>query len=137
MATTPIFPASIKNWALKVQNSDGTNELTFITAGTNGSQIIAINASSTNPGTVTFDVSLKNGATSYLIARFDVLGNSGNANTTYPVDVLRLPNFWFVPYNAEGNRILYLQSGWMLTVKPTSAVTNPYAIDFVAVGGDY
>lgn len=137
MAATPIFPGTIKNWALTIQNSDGTNVLTLATAGANGSQINAINISSTDSTSRDIKLYFSNGVTNFLIATFSVIGSAGNNSSTYPIDALKIPNMFALPYNAEGNRIIYLQSGWSLKVNVTSTVTSAQQIQIVALGGDY
>lgn len=132
VTATPIFPQSVQTAGLAVVNATGTTITTFITAGTNGSKIEWINAvtSDTAINNVTFY--LYNGTTSFPIGVVQVPIGSGNTYSTPPLSIFASVNLPSLTYDANGNKFLYLPSGWSVQVSVLAAVTSAKQLTLTA-----
>ena len=136
---TPIFPQTIQNWAVTIANADASTKKTLLTGGTNGTKVEFLELTSDDSSTRDIIAYLSDGTTDYILGRFNVNANSGNtaAVTTPPYSVLQGGNFPNFPYDNNGNRYLYLKSGWSLKFATQTTVTSGKFIFIKAFGADY
>jgi hypothetical protein len=136
MSFTPnVFPTML-NQPLKglaqILNATGTAQVTVVAAGSNGSKLLNLIASSTDTAAQAIAVSLVRSSTTYLLATTSVAANSGNANGTAPIDLLAIvPN---LPRDQDGQPYLFLNSGDTLVANSAAAVTSGKTI---SVHSDY
>lgn len=136
--STPIFPQTIKNAGVSIANADASALKTLYTAGTNGSRIDALTVAMTDTTLRDIRLWLNNGTTDFLLCTVSVPVSSGNTNAAPPVDVFRSTMVPGLSFDASGNRVLYLQSGWSLKVNCTSTVTSGQTINIICPAvGDY
>lgn len=135
---TPIYPQTIKNWAVTLVNADSTTIKTFLTGATNGSVVEYINVSSTDSAARDIKLYLNDGATNYLLTTISIPANSGNTNALTSIAPLNQTTLWpSVPFNNSGNKFIYVAQGWSLRVAAGAAVTAGTTIALTAHGGDY
>jgi len=135
---TPIYPQTIKNWAVQILPADTTTLKTIVTGGTNGSVVEFVNIASTDSVARDVKLWLNDGTTSYLLMTISIPANSGNTNALTSIAPLNSTTlFGGVPFNNSGNKFIYVANGWTLRINSTVTVTAATAINIVAHGGDY
>ena len=134
MANRPIFPGSIKNAGLDIENGDGTTAQTLLTAGSNGARVNFISAVSTDTAAVKLNLYYNDGTTDFLIGSVNIPAGAGtDGGTTPAVSVLNSTDMPFIGDDLS----FYLKGGGILKAAPQSAVTASYKVTLVAVYGDY
>ena len=135
---TPIFPQTIRNVAVQVANADGTTKKSLLAGGTNGTKLEMLNVSSTDTAAQVFYLYMYDGTIYHLITTINVPASSGNASTTVPVDFFKNTQLTTLPSDTNGNRYLYIASGWTLYVGlTTGTVTSGKIVDFFGHAGDF
>lgn len=138
VTSTPILPQTIRNGGTTFVNADGTTIKDVLTAGADGSIITALNVASTDTTARDIRFFLNNGSTDLLLCVVNVPISSGNTNAAAPVDVFRNANCPGLAFDANGNRVLFLQAGYRLRAQMLVAVTAAQTISVVATShGDY
>lgn len=134
---TPIYPQTIKNWAVQILPADTTTIKTIASGGTNGSVIEMLTMSSTD--TVARDIRfyLNDGTTNYQLFTISAPINAGNTNAIAAVAPFNSTLWSAVPFNNSGNKFIYLANGWSLTANSAVTVSATRQINIVAHGGDY
>jgi hypothetical protein len=136
--STPIFPQTVKNWALQYLNATGTTKTALVTGGTNGSKVEILSVSSTDTVAQVFNIYMNDGTISHLVTCVNIPASSGNTSSTVPVDIFRNSQWTTLAVDTNGNRYLYVASGWTLQVGlTTGTVTSGKIVDFFAHGGDF
>ena len=134
---TPIYPQTIKNWAVQILPADTTTIKTIATGGTNGSVIEMLTVSSSDTVARDLVFYLNDGTTNYRLFTLNIPINSGNTNAIASVAPFNSTLWPAVPFNNSGNKFIYVANGWSLRVNSTVAVSATRSIDIVAHGGDY
>lgn len=142
--STPIYPQTVKNWAVQILPADTTTLKTLVTGGTDGSKVEMLNITSTDTGARDVALWVTISSVDYLIATLPIPANSGNTNALLAQGLLAslvatspyLPFFQF-PLDNNGNRYLYVASGSVLKVSTLTTVTAAKAVNFFAQGGDF
>ena len=133
MATTPQFVASPNLGCTKFVNSDGTTTKTIFTAGSSGSRIQAMFATSNAPSALQFTLSLARSSVSYIIDTFTLSG----ASMTTPATNWNLLDPEWLRWLDPNEPHLIVPSGVTLTVTPVAAVTEDMEVSIVVLGGDF
>ena len=141
---TPIFPQTIKNYAVQILPADTTTLKTLVTGATNGTKVEMINIASTDTAARDVQFWMTISAVNYLICTIPIPANSGNTNALLAQGLLAslistspyLPFFQF-PLDSNGNRYLYVASGSELKVAVLTTVTAAKTISFLAQAGDF
>ena len=134
MANRPIFPDTIQNAALDIENADGTTAQDLLTAGTNGSRINSISATSDEPtADIELTINYNDGTTDYIIGSVTIPALAGIDGTVPPVSIL---NAIDMPFLAE-DLSYYLAGADKITIAAQTAVTSSQKIQLVATYGDY
>lgn len=137
MAVTPNSLVSVqtpKRGFIQIINTDGTGNKTVWTAGTNGSKVVALIASSLEAAaTRDVTVSTSNGTTAISLGTVTIPINAGNIPTVGAIDLLGL--MVGLPIDNDGQRYIFLSGTEILVVKSAVAVTT--SLSFVAFGGDF
>ena len=133
MATTPQFVGAPNLGCTKFVNSDGTTTKTIFTAGSSGSRIQAMFATSNAPSALQFTLSLSRSSVSYIIDTFTVPG--ANLLTRAPNWNMLDPEWlrWLDPNEPH----LIVPSGVTLTVTPIADVTEDKEVSFFVLAGDF
>ncbi len=139
MASTPIFPATIKSWFAKIAPADTTTLKTLITAGSNGSRIDSIMASNTATASASdLQFVITSGGVDYIIDTVQIPVNSGFTNAVVAVNILNhSTKFLWTTYDANGNRYMTLASGAVLKVKVLTTIATGKELSVFAQGADY
>ena len=138
VTATPIYAQKIQAWAYQFVNATSTTKTAIVAAGSNGSQITSMTIASTDTAAQNIIFYLYDGTVYHQLCEINIPANSGNASAaTGPIDVFRNLYFPGLQFDAMGNKVLNIPSGWTLYVSMVAAVTTAKAIDVVAMGGDY
>lgn len=118
-------------------NSDSANtKKTIVTAGSNGSKIVAVTATSTETANARVaQLWLTRSAVSYLLCSENIAVNSGFDGTTAGVNLMTI--FSGLPIDNDGQRYFFLISGDTLQVSLTTQVASGKEIDVFPVAGDF
>lgn len=133
MANRPIFPGTIKNVGLDIENGDGTTAQDLVTAGTDGSRINNISVTSNDTAAIDLIVSYYDGTTDFTIARVTIPIGAGTDGTTPPVSLLNNTDMPFLGDDLS----YYLEGTDKLRIAAQTAVTAAKKIQVVATYGDY
>ena len=138
VTSTPIFPQSVQNAGLAVVNATSTTITTFFSAGTNGSKVDWINMETNDTAANNVTFYLYNGTTSYPLTTVQAPAGAGATYNNPSVAVFgsqtQTP---FLSYDSNGNKFLYLQSGWSLQVSVLAAVTSGKQLTITAQYENY
>lgn len=137
MTATPVFVQTPKITPAAFTNSDSANtKKTIHTAGSNGSKVVGIMATSTDTSNRTAQLWLTRSATSYLLGSFVVPTLSGTDGTNPSMNLLA--GFLLqLPVDNDGQKYLFLESGDTLQVSFTAQVTSAKEIDVTAIGANF
>ena len=135
--STPIFPQTVRATVAQILPADTSTLKTLYTAATNGSKIESIRISSTDGTARDIQLYVTVSGTDYLLGTVSVPANSGNTNALATVDMLNSSNMNMMNTDINGNRYLYLETGFVLKAKTTSTVSASKAVQFFINGGDY
>src|SRR4051812_7179014 len=119
----PTFPKQPLISRVQIVNADAQTQKTGYTAGTSGSKIVAILATSTDTSARDIQVSITNGGTSYPLGTKSVAITAGFVAGTPAVNLLDPTNMVGLPIDSDGNPFLYLISGDTLTFSALTTVT--------------
>jgi hypothetical protein len=141
---TPIFPQTIKNYAVQILPADASALKTLVTGATNGTKVEMINIASTDTSARDVQLWMTISAVDYLIGTIPIPANSGNTNALLAQGLLSslistspfLPFFQF-PLDSNGNRYIYVASGSVLKVSSLTTVTAAKAISILTQAGDF
>ena len=132
----PIFVGSMNVGLAKLENADGTALKTLFTAGSSGSRVDTISATSGDTSTRVLQLWVSSGGVDYLLGEVSVTLGAGSDGATKAINVLNATDLPWVR-SEGGNAVLYLESGEVLKVMSKVAVTAAKAIYLRAQGGDY
>jgi hypothetical protein len=136
--TPNVFPTLVhqpQKGAAQILNATGTAQMTLITAGANGSKVVALYASSTDTAAQSLAVSLVRSATTYLLATVAIPAGSGNSAGTPPVNLLSA--IMGLPYDQDGQAYMFIASGDTLVVNTLGTVTAAKTISALSDHGDF
>lgn len=138
VSLNPIFPQTIKAWALQLTNATGTTITTLMSAGANGSIIESINVTNGDVANV-IAVYMNDGSVNHILGEIALPANAGNAaaGTTAGLDILRSGIIPGLPVDANGNYVIYVPTGWALKVSAVTTITSGKSWDVTAMGADY
>jgi hypothetical protein len=135
---TPILPQTVAPAVASFANADGTTIKAILTAGSNGTKITAVTISSTDGTARDMKFYAHDGSTNHLLCTVQVPANSGNTNALAPVDLFRATMCPGLSFDSNGNREMFIKSGWSLRAGAGTAVTAAAAIAVICTSaGDY
>lgn len=142
---TPVFPQSIISSSCQItasQTVNTTTPLALVTAGTNGSKIDAfwITSSASAVQNVNIFSGTAAGTQSAgvgLIGALQVPATAGATHSVPAVDVLRSTQNPQLPYDAFGNKIIYLAPSQVLAVEAVTLPASGTVINFFATGANF
>lgn len=138
MASTPTFVATPKITPVAFTNSDSANtKKTIHTAGSSGSKVSAVLATSTDTSSRTGQLWLTRSATSYLLGSTVVATLAGTDGSAATANLLPQTLLGSLPRDNDGQPYLFLESGDTLQVSFTAQVTAAKEIDVVAIAGNF
>lgn len=132
------YPASIR--ATDVQTilpADTTAVKTLSIAGTNGSRIEALVATSNDSSGHDIAIYLTVSAVNYLISTISLPANAGFVSTVNSVDILRALPMQFLQFDSSQNKFLLLPPGATLSIQSLVTVTAAKTLTFCAIGENY
>lgn len=130
----PIFPGSIKNVGIDIENADGTTIQDFITAGVDGSRVNNVSVISTDTAAVDLLIYFNDGTDDFQLGRVTIPIGAGTNGTDPPVSLFNNADFPFL--NAD-DLSYYLEGTKKLRVAAQAAVTSALKVSLVATYGDY
>jgi hypothetical protein len=132
--TNPIFLAERRVWGQQITAATGTADLDLVAAGTYGSLIETISATTTSTGNVEVDLKVHDGTNSFVVGSFTVAGGSGTDGGTN--DAVSALNSTELPWLRD-DLTIGLATGCTLRVAAHAALATGKVVDLVAFGGDY
>lgn len=128
----PPFVQTPRVAALKLVNGTGTTITDVLAAGSLGTRIDKIGASSNDTAARVVQIYLTNGGVDYLLGSVSVSALAGNDGATAGANFL---NTSINPLIVDG--ILTIPTGWTLRAAVTTAVTAAKTLTVWALGGDF
>lgn len=136
MSSTPAFVATPKITPVSFTNSDSANtKKTIATAGSSGSKVVAVIATSTDTSNRVGQLWLTRSSTSYLLGSSSVTTLAGTDGSAATNNILNLING--LPRDNDGQPYVFLESGDTLQISFTAQVTSAKEIDVAAVFGNF
>lgn len=134
MATTPIFPGSIRNAAIEIDDADTTTLQDLLVAGSGGTRINSISAT-TDDDTAVVDLILyyHDGTDDFKIGQVSIPIGSGTDGTNPAISVLNQTDLPFLGDDLS----YYISDGSKLRVSLVSTITATKVLHLVAICGDY
>jgi len=138
-ANLPIYPASLANAGVVLNNASGTSLVTFYTATGNGAKIESISATSTDTSARVLVVTINVGGTDYTVGTVNIPITAGtDAAATAAVSILENNSMMpWVRRDSNGRAYLYLQSGNILKFNSQVTITSTKVIHIVGQIGVY
>jgi hypothetical protein len=130
--SAPIFPTAIVSPAVVVNNANGTTAVTALTAGSNGTRIDKLIATSTDTSAHDVEIILNGN----VIGTVSVPAGAGTSSSTPAKDVFADANIP-LPFDAFGNKVAYLAASDTLQVQMAVAVTSGKVVSLTALGGNF
>jgi hypothetical protein len=129
---TPPYPQTINNVAGQILPADTTTKKTIYTAGSNGSILKSLGATSTDTSSriVIFYINVGGGGTDEPIGAVTIAITAGTDGVTAALDCLRSALMAWTSFDAFGNKVLYLKASTTLKVACTTTVTTAKELDF-------
>jgi hypothetical protein len=133
MANRPIYPDTIKNAALDIENADGTTKQLLLTAGSNGARIGSIGVVSNDTSAIVLNIFYNDGTTDFLLGSVSIPTLSGTDGSTPAVALLNSADLPFLNEDLS----FFLEAGDSIKIAPHSAVTSAKKVTLIAQYGDY
>lgn len=146
---TPIFPQTVKNWFARLLPATGaytipstasttvTALVALVVGDVNGDKVESLTITSTDTAAQALVLMLVTASDSFCLGVVNIPLTSGTVTAVAPIDVLRSPVFAGLPFDANGNKYIYVPSGATLYLGTLTAVTAAKSIVAVASGGQF
>ena len=135
--STPIFPQTVKNYAVAIANADGSTIKTICSGATNGTKIESLIVSSTDTSARDVTLYMTISSVNYILGTVSIPANSGNTNALVSIDILRNAQIPGLAYDSNSNKYLYVGSGTTLGIAALTTITSAKNIFAIAQGGDF
>lgn len=133
MSDRAMYPETIKNVALDIENADGTTSQTLLTAGANGARITSIGVVSDDTAAVVLNIFYNDGSTDFLLGSVTVPTLAGTDGSTPAVSILNITD---LPFLCE-DLSFFLEGSDLIKVASQAAVTTAKKVTVIAQYGDY
>lgn len=133
MAATPQFVGAPNLGCAKFVNSDGATGKTVFTAGSSGSRVLAMVATSDALSALQFTLTLERSSVSYKVDTFTIPG----ADLTTPTTSWNMLDPEWLRWLDPNEPHLILPSGVTLNVTPLAAVPSGKEVSILVMGGDF
>lgn len=133
--STPVIVQTPKHGVVQILPADASNLKTVATAGTNGSKLTSLMATSSDTAARDLTAGVSRSGTFYPLGTVTVAITAGQIAATGGVDVLAA--IAGLPVDNDGQRYLFLESGDTFDVKALTTVTAAKAISLHSVHGDF
>lgn len=131
--TSPIFIATPNLAEVTFVNADGTAAKDLVSAGTDGSKVLAVACTSDDTSNVVLELYIHDGSTAYLVGTGEVPTLSGTDGSAPAVDLVNAVDLPWL--DADGQFVL--PTGYKLQVAPKTTVTSGKTVTVVCFAGDY
>lgn len=133
----PVFPQTPKVSMTTIANGDGTTAKTLVTAGSNGTKVVALQICSDDTSARVVQIGVTRSATFTLLGSVNVPTLAGTDGTTPAVNGHSLVYNPGLPLDNDGETYIFLQSGDTLQVKTTTTVTAAKTVSLTAFHADF
>jgi hypothetical protein len=137
MAASPVYVGTPGVGVVNVVNADGTAQKTVVTAGSSGTKVVSLTATSNDTGAKVFQVAIVRSATTYILGTVSVPTLAGTDGSTPSVNILGNSLLPGLPIDNDGQSYIFIKSGDTLVVQATTAVTATKTVTFTSVYGDF
>lgn len=134
MAANPRFYAVDNHDVITFNNASGTTKQTVATGAANGSEVVALQFTSTSPATQEVIVSMTKGAKTVVLKRATLAINQGMVTATPdPLGLLQNNSNFISARNLDQNQNYYLAvpNGWVLEVAMAVTIVTGVVSVFV------
>ena len=137
VTATPVFVQKPKMPKVQITNANGTTAQTLYACGADGTKVTGLFATSTDTVARDVQITVVNGATTYVLTTVTTAINAGNVAGTAPVNLLSTTNFPGLPVDSDGNPYFYCESTDTLKVGVLVTVTSGKFVNVTAVAADF
>jgi hypothetical protein len=131
--TSPIFVLAANLAEVTFANADGTTPKDLVSAGADGTKVLAVAVTSDDAATVNLRLYVHDGANAYLVGTVAVPTLAGTNGVMPAVDLLDPELLPWLDQDGE----LFIPSGYKLQVAPLAAVTAAKTVTVVCFAADY
>lgn len=135
--TSLFLPTGYNNGSVTITSADTTTLKTLFTAGSNDSDVKAINVATDDTAAVNLKLYVTRGGTDYLLGTINVPIASGSNGTAVSVDVINDTSLPGLPLDSAGKRFIPLKTGDVLKVGALVTMTAGKTTTVSAFGQDY
>jgi hypothetical protein len=135
MSSSPSFIASPKNPAVAFGNADGTTFKTLMTAGSSGSRLDTLIATSYDAVANVMQLAITKSSVDYPLGEVAIPANAGTNSSVKSVACLNATDIPGLAYTENG--ALYLESGVTLKARMKTAVAGAFTVQLIGIGGDF
>lgn len=132
-----VFVQTPKITPKSILPADTTAKVTICTAGSDGTKVVGITVTSTDTGTRILQIWLTRSATSYLLASYLIAIGAGTDGAISVFDAMNGVIWPGLPFDNDGQRYFFLESGDTLQASVTVAITAAKEIDITVVSGNF
>jgi hypothetical protein len=136
LSNLPFFPQALNTDKQTLANADGQTVKAVSAAGTNGSKVSMLLATSTDTTARDVILYVTISATNYQIGQIQLPITAGALNSTPTVNLLNSSQLQ-LPLDANGNPFIYLGPGATLSVSAPVSITSAKTVTVVATREDY
>lgn len=136
MASTPNFPFEFNTGFAQIVNADASDLKTILTAGSNGTTLLGVSASSDDTSDRVVQIGITRGGSFTLLGAITVPDLSGTDGTNVSVNLFNATSIPGLVLDSDGQRYWALESGDTLQVRATTTVTSAKTINISALGKD-
>jgi L-serine deaminase len=136
LSNLPFFPQSINTDKQTIVNADAQTVKAVSAAGTNGSKVSMLQATSTDTTARDVILYITISATNYQLGQISLPITAGALNSTPTVNLLNSSQLQ-LPVDANGNPYIYLASGATLSVSAPVTITSAKTVTILATREDY
>jgi hypothetical protein len=136
LSNLPFFPQSVNTDKQTIVNADGQTVKAVSAAGTNGSKVSMLLATSTDTTARDVILYMTISATNYPIGQISIPITAGQLNSAPTINLLNSAQLQ-LPLDSNGNPYIYLGPGATLSVSAPVSVTAAKTVNLVATREDY
>jgi hypothetical protein len=137
VTATPVFVQTPKNTQITILPADASTQKTLVTAGANGTKVVAIQFTSTDTSARVVNVNITRSAVTVLVGAVNLPTLCGTDGVTPAVDGMGVTLNPGLPIDNDGQKYVFLQSGDTLQINSQTTVTAAKTITATAIHADF
>lgn len=134
MANQPVYLAGGRSAAKTIVNADGTSAKDLWTGGSSGSKVFSPVLATDETAVRVIQFGLYDGSSFFLLGSVSVPIGAGTGGVAPMNAFANIPN---LPIDNDGNRFIYVPSGYKLQMKAEATLTSGKTLYATAIGSDF